>query len=245
MTQKVIRILIILSLLLVGWEMLGKYFPFSRLLLSSPSRIVDYLIVNRERLLLDLGHTFSVAFFGLLIASILGFLLAFFALKFKRLSKPMMFISSIAQTIPIIVFVPFLVITMGSNFYSKVILACLMSLFVILINTIVNIEKARNEYKEFLMLYDVHVTEQYTKVLIPISMASIVGSIRIAASLSVLGAVVVEFTGSTYGLGKNIFLSSVRLEPELMVISVVLCALLGAAVHYIFLKVEKKYFWWH
>jgi len=242
--KRIIYVGSLLALLLSVWEIVGTKNSFVKILVSHPSKIFNYSVDNYYQLTLDMIHTAGVAFFGLLLAFVLGLLLTFIALQYPKFSSVIRLASSVSQTVPIIVFVPFLVITIGSNFLSKVVLACLMSLFVLAINMITNLEKARANYNELISLYNLSKAQQYFKVLIPVSVAPITGAIRSAAGLAVLGAVVVEFTGSRYGLGKNIFLSSVRLEPDLLMVSVLLCLTLGLGVHLFFNWVEKRYFWW-
>lgn len=242
--KKIFFGLIILLLGLLFWSILAENFNSFRVLFSSPIDFYDYFLANSTRLFIDIAHTLYVAAMGYILAIVIGFLLAFLGSTIGSLEKSLLVFSSIMQTIPVIVFVPFLIITIGPGFISKIILASLMSLFVILTSTILSLDEAKSEYQELVDLYGVKKTKQYIGILIPAALSSIVGNLRVAAGLSVLGAIVVEFTGSRYGLGKNIFLSSIRIEPELMLFSVIICCFIGLIIHKAFTAIEKKYFWW-
>lgn len=242
--HKLIQVAIGLTLLVFAWQYLAANFNGFRLLFSSPEQLLSYAQEHSVKLSKDVFHTLFIALMGFLLALVTGFTLAFIGSSIKSLEKPFLAFSSIMQTIPIIVFVPFLIITLGAGFTSKIILASLMSLFVVLTSTMISLDEVKSEYREFLELYEVSNFDRYWKVLIPAALASIVGSLRVAAGLAILGAIVVEFTGAKYGLGKNIFLSSIRIEPELMMLSVLACCLIGAMIHKLFTYIENKHFWW-
>ena len=79
-------------------------------------------------------------------------------------------------------------------------------------------------------------------------MPQIMAGLKVAATLAVIGAIVAEFNGTEIGLGKNLFLAAKRIEPELMMSSLLLSALLGGflylsiyLIEYIFGKWYLKY----
>jgi ABC-type nitrate/sulfonate/bicarbonate transport system permease component len=59
-----------------------------------------------------------------------------------------------------------------------------------------------------------------------------------------MGAVVAEFLGARYGLGRNIFEASVRIDPELMISSAVAVILLGWALNAFSRVVEQRVVRW-
>jgi len=54
--------------------------------------------------------------------------------------------------------------------------------------------------------------------------------LKVASTLAVIGAIVAEFNGADIGLGKNLFLAAKKLEPELMMSSLILSSVLGGAL---------------
>ncbi|MEZ4103053.1 MAG: hypothetical protein R3B55_00555 [Candidatus Paceibacterota bacterium] len=76
-------------------------------------------------------------------------------------------------------------------------------------------------------------------------MSSIIAGLKISSTLAVLGAIVAEFTGSKVGIGKNLFISSIRLQPDLMMASLILAGLIGFIMYGIILIIEKKYGYWY
>ena len=69
--------------------------------------------------------------------------------------------------------------------------------------------------------------------------------LKIAATWSVIGAIVAEFNGADIGLGKNLFLAAKLLEPELMLSSLILSSLLGALMYGLIILIEKRIGKWY
>ena len=68
--------------------------------------------------------------------------------------------------------------------------------------------------------------------------------LKISATLAVIGAIVAEFNGAEIGLGKNLFLAAKRLEPDLMMSSLLLSTLLGVVFFGTIYFIEKKIINW-
>ena len=81
-----------------------------------------------------------------------------------------------------------------------------------------------------LNVYDAPKTTRIVRVYLPLAMPSGMAGLKVSATLSVIGAIVAEFTGSEVGLGRNLFLSTIRLQPDLMMASLVASAILGASM---------------
>ena len=75
-------------------------------------------------------------------------------------------------------------------------------------------------------------------------MPSIMAGLKISATLAVIGAIVAEFNGAEMGLGKNLFLAAKRLEPDLMMSSLLLSTLLGGMFFGLIYYIEKKIINW-
>ena len=69
--------------------------------------------------------------------------------------------------------------------------------------------------------------------------------LKISATLSVIGAIVAEFSGAEKGIGRNLFISAVRLEPELMVASLLMSTTIGFILFGIIILIEQKIGFWY
>ena len=69
--------------------------------------------------------------------------------------------------------------------------------------------------------------------------------LKISATLAVIGAIVAEFNGAEVGLGKNLYLAAKRLEPDMMMNSLLLSTLLGGVVYLCISMIENKLGKWY
>jgi ABC-type nitrate/sulfonate/bicarbonate transport system permease component len=68
-------------------------------------------------------------------------------------------------------------------------------------------------------------------VVVPCCLEYFFAGLRIAGPASVIGAIVAEFNGAEHGTGKDIFIAARRLEPELMMTSILLSSLLAGIMY--------------
>lgn len=244
MKNKILYILLSV-VLLVAWQYLGSTSQTARLLLSSPSLVADYFVQNHTALLQATQTTLIEAVTGLLIAVVFSFgvmILCFYKPKLMDFVLPIMITS---QVIPLIVLAPFFIILMGIGLGSKIAMAALMCFFPIFVNFAQGYKAISQNIHELMHIYNADIWTRIRNVYFPLSMPSIMAGLKISATLAVIGAIVAEFTGAEKGLGKNLFLSAIRLEPDLMMNSLILSALLGALMFGSILIIEKRLTRWN
>lgn len=196
--------------------------------------------------LLQATHTTLIeAVAGLLIAVVFSFgvmILCFYKPKLMDFVLPIMITS---QVIPLIVLAPFFIILMGIGLGSKIAMAALMCFFPIFVNFAQGYKAISQNIHELMHIYNADTWTRIRNVYFPLAMPSIMAGLKISATLAVIGAIVAEFTGAEKGLGKNLFLSAIRLEPDLMMSSLILSALLGTLLFGSILIIEKRLTRWN
>ncbi|HEY0414141.1 MAG TPA: ABC transporter permease subunit [Allosphingosinicella sp.] len=237
-------LLALIPLFLAAWEAAARSSNFLTLLISSPTRLFAYGRINATTLAYDFAHTLLIAVGGLIMALVVGGAAALAGLRYRPAANFMQGVSTVAQSIPLVVFAPFLILLLGVGTASQIGLASIMAIFPWTISVIGALRIAQYEFDELLLLYDVPFRSRVYEVYVPHALPALASSLRICASLAVLGAVLAEFTGSAVGLGRNIFLGTVRLDPELIMSALLLTSLLGIATHVILAAVERRASWW-
>lgn len=227
-------------LLLAAWQYFGSTSQTARLLLSSPSLVVDYFGENYTSLLQATQTTLIEAVAGLLIATVFSFgvmILCFYKPKLMDFVLPIMITS---QVIPLIVLAPFFIILMGIGLGSKIAMAALMCFFPIFVNFAQGYKAISQNIHELMHIYNADTWTRIRNVYFPLAMPSIMAGLKISATLAVIGAIVAEFNGAEVGLGKNLFLAAKRLEPDLMMSSLLLSTLLGVMFFGTIYFIEKR-----
>lgn len=243
MTNKIIYI-ILAVLILIGWQYFGTTNSTFRLLLSSPSLIVNYFSVNYTDLLLATKITFIEAAAGLLIATIFSFsimIICFYYPKFMEFVMPIMIAS---QVIPLIVLAPFFIILLGIGIWSKIAMAALMCFFPIFVNFAQGYKAIDKNIHELIYVYNAKTWIRIKKVYLPLSMPNILAGLKISSTLAVIGAIVAEFAGAETGLGRNLFIAALRLEPELLMTSLLMSIVIGVFLFSIIKYLEIKIIHW-
>jgi len=229
--MKRILLYLLLGLCVVAaWEFFGSNNQTFRLLLSSPSLVTTYISENYVDLFIATRTTLTEAVAGLLIATLFSFavmVICFFRPSVMEFILPLMVTS---QVIPLIVLAPFFIILLGIGLASKIAMAAVISFFPIFVNFAHGYKSINENIHELMHIYDASTSFRIKHVYFPLSAGHIIAGLKVSATLSVIGAIVAEFTGAENGLGKNLFLSAIRLEPELMMASLLLSALLGVGL---------------
>lgn len=244
MNNKVLYIFIVI-VLLSFWQYFGSTNNTVRLLLSSPSLVLDYFTDNFSELTQATLITFIEAFVGLLIATFFSFSVMFLCFYFPKLMDFVLPIMVASQVIPLIVLAPFFIILLGIGLESKIAMAALMCFFPIFLNFVQGYKSISQDVHDLLHIYNANIFSRIKNVYFPLAMPNIMTGLKISSTLAVIGAIVAEFTGSTQGLGKNLFLSAIRLEPDLMMSSLVLSTLLGAVIFGSIYFIEKRLARWN
>jgi len=237
---------LIISIALIAlWQWAGSSSDTVRLLLSSPSHMVSYFSENAFDLIEATGITFWEALLGLLVGIVLSFgtmILCFYKPKLMDIVLPVMVAS---QVIPLIVLAPFFIILLGMGVASKVAMAALMSFFPVFVNFAQGYKAISINTHELMTIYQAPLSYRIKNVYFPLSMPSIMAGLKVSATLAVIGAIVAEFNGTDFGLGKNLFLSAKRLEPDLMMVSLFLSTLLGIVMYSSIMIIERFFGKWY
>lgn len=244
MKRKLTYLLISFAILFL-WQYLSDHHQIVRLLISSPVFVYQYFIANTTDLLQATQTTLIEAVSGLLIATFFSFavmIVCFYKPKLMEFVLPVMITS---QVIPLIVLAPFFIILLGIGLTSKIAMAAIMCFFPIFVNFAQGYKAIGSTIHELLFIYQAPLKFRILHIYFPLSTASIMAGLKISATLAVIGAIVAEFNGAELGLGKNLFLSAKRLEPDLMMTSLILSTIIGGLCFFAVDLIEKKFGNWY
>ncbi len=231
-------------LLIATWQYLASNSQTARLLLSSPSLVVNYFIENNKMLLAATQTTLVEAAAGLLIATVFSFAMMILCFHFPKLMDFVLPIMITSQVIPLIVLAPFFIILMGIGLSSKIAMAALMCFFPIFVNFAQGYRGINQNIHELMYIYNADAWTRIRQVYFPLSLPNIMAGLKISATLAVIGAIVAEFNGAEIGLGKNLFLAAKRLEPDLMMCSLLLSTAMGVLFFGTIYFIEKNLIKW-
>lgn len=236
--------IILLLVVIFIWQYFGDHNNTVRLLISSPSLILQYFKENLSALLTATTTTLLEAAIGLLIATTFSFfmmIVCFYKPRFMNFIMPLMITS---QVIPLIVLAPFFIILFGIGLTSKIAMSALLCFFPIFVNFAQGYKLINTNIHELMHIYNATTRFRIRNVYFPLTLPNIMAGLKVSTTLSVIGAIVAEFSGAETGLGKNLFISALRLEPELMMSSLLLSSVIGLLFYACIRILENKLIKW-
>ena len=238
--------LLIVAAILGAWEAYVRIFDVQKWLLPAPS-VVAVTIGDSAELLL--GHTWVtlqevLVGFGLALAG--GIILAAgiaFSQTVERAIYPFVVAS---QTIPVIVIAPLLLIWVGYGLAPKVIVVALIAFFPIVVNMVDGLKSVDVDEVNLMRTLGASRWQTFLKVQVPSSLPFLFSGIRIAIAVSVIGAVIGEWVGSSEGLGYLMIRSKPQFLTERVFAAMVVLSAMGVALFVAVGVFERLAIpWWH
>lgn len=178
--------------------------------------------------------TWRSAFLGFLIGSVFGFLLAVAFTRSLLLERGLMPYVAASQTIPVLAFAPILVIWGGKlgfpNWVPVVVVSAYLAFFPVTINTIRGLRSPVPTSAELMRSYAATPNQELWKLRVPAALPYMFPALKVAASASIIGAIVGELpAGMRQGMGRALlsFASSFSAAPEKLFAAVLVACLLG------------------
>ncbi len=196
----------IIALLL--WELLVFLLQPARWILPPPSQIFQVLVDQRQLIFASAWVTVYEALLGFAIAIIVSLVLAILIDRFLALKQGLFPILVASQTVPIFAIAPLLFIWFGFGILPKIIIVALICFFPIVTNLVDGLSSTDRSLIRLLQSMDATEWQIFTKVKFPASLPYFFSGLRVAATYSVMGAIIGEWLVANKGLGlyiKNTF----------------------------------------
>ncbi|QNK81229.1 ABC transporter permease [Nakamurella sp. PAMC28650] len=208
-------------------------------LLPPPHQIVTQAFLDpdvRQELLKALGLTTQVALTGLACAIVIGVgwgVLMSVATWAERALFPY---AVLLQCVPILALVPLMGFWFGFGFFSRVVVCVLIALFPMVSNTLFGLQSVDRGQLELFKLQKADRLTVLFKLQFPAALPAIFAGMRISAGLSVVGAIVADFSFRQGQAGIGILISNYtsRLQGPQLFAAIIVAAVLGFVIFWIF-----------
>lgn len=196
------------AVLLLIWQLSVDRGAVPRFVLPSPTDIASTLIEIMPDIYNHIFVTLTEAFAGFFISIILALVLAILMDSIKTLKKAIYPILVVSQTVPLIVLAPLFVMWFGFGMLPKIITVVLVCFFPILVSLMDGLSSVDGDMINLLKSMKATRLQIFRLVKFPAAMVSFFSGLRIAATYSIMGAIIGEWLGGKAGLG--IYMSRVR-----------------------------------
>lgn len=217
--------------LLLLWEAACRLLSIPPFILPAPTRIAAALWEWRQPLLLEhLPVTLLEVMLGLALSVALGAATAV-AMHLSPLANRAFYPIIVAsQTIPVIAISPVFLFWFGYSLAQKVAVVVLISYFPVAVNTFDGLRSADPELLAWMRAAGASRWRILRMAEAPSSLPAFFTGLKVAATVSVIGAVIGEWLGGQEGLGVFGRRAASNLKSPELFASVLLLALLGIAL---------------
>jgi putative hydroxymethylpyrimidine transport system permease protein len=212
---------------LAVWEIVVRLRDTPRWFLPPPSAVASALVRSHGPLLHHTAVTLEEVLVGFALSLLIGIAFAL-AIDSSRVVERAFYPFVIAsQAIPIIALAPILLIWFGYGMTPKVIVVALICFFPIVVNMVDGLRSVDPDAIDLLRSMGASRWTIYRIVMIPSSLPYLFSGTRIAAAVSVIGALIGEWIGSSAGLGYFMIRSAGQFATAQVFAAVFVSALLG------------------
>jgi putative hydroxymethylpyrimidine transport system permease protein len=231
--------LLLIALVLGGWEALARLGHVENYLLPAPSEVAQARVDDRSLLLSDAWVTSREVLvgFGLAIAVGVGIAIVLHLSPLLRRAFYPLVVAS--QAVPVVVIAPILVIWFGFGIAPKLIVIALICFFPIVVNTLDGLGSVEPAQVKMLRTVGASRTDVFRVLELPSALPYLFSGAKVAAAVAVIGAVFGELVGSDAGLGHAIQVGTAQLLTARVFAAVLILSLMAIALFALVSAVER------
>jgi NitT/TauT family transport system permease protein len=241
--QLLISILSIVALFVL-WELSLSIFEVSKTVLIKPTVIIQTLFSDTDIILSELFYSITEIIPGWVIGNILGFLLALFVYRKNKISKNLIRLSVLINSIPLIALTAILGGIMGTNRDLKIVIVSLIVFFPMFITTLSQLNSIEKNQKYLMYSYSANQNQILSKILLPKALPAIINSIKVSVTTAIFTAITAEFFGGYGGIGLFILSKKGLYNLKLVWASIFAIAIFGSLFYFTVEFLQKRIVTW-
>jgi NitT/TauT family transport system permease protein len=247
----VLNALAVFAGLLLLWQGLIALLHLPPYMLPTPLAVARAVVARFPSLVASLAVTSEEAAGGLVASIVVGLLIALLFAQFRWIRRMFYPYTILLQTVPIIAVTPLILMWVGPGTFSVTLVAFIICLAPIIANATQGLISVEPNLVHLFLMHNASPLQILTRLRLPHAVPSLFVGIRIAAGISVIGAITGElFAGSSRvgegGLGYSIVYASSQLQTDYLVALVLAATVLGFAFFFIVMFLEWYFLHnWH
>lgn len=230
--------------LFVVWEAAVRVFGIREFLLPAPSAIFVATIGAWPNVLRHTMATMGTVMLGFAASVVISLPLAMVIASSRAISAAIYPLLVVTQSIPKVALAPILIVALGANELPRVIVTFLVAFFPLVVSSVAGLLATPPELVELGRACRAGRLQELLRIRLPFAVPFVFGGLKVAAALSVVGAVVAEFVGADAGLGYLIQTSMAFFRTPLAYGAVVILALMGILIFQAVTLIERILFPW-
>lgn len=217
----------VLIFLLLVWEAAVRLFSVPAWLLPRPTEILSEAVEGSALYLPHIVSTVALSAAGYFTGITVGIAVAVVLFRLPSLQQAFYPLLILSQNIPVIVLAPLLVIWFGFGLLPKVIVITLVCFFPVTIAALDGFRQTDRDMLHYLKMIGATDRQIFWKLHWPHALPSLFSGLKIAATYSVMGAVISEWLGASKGIGVYMTLASSSFKTDRVFVAIALIMLLS------------------
>jgi NitT/TauT family transport system permease protein len=231
---------VILGLILITlWETAIHVFQVEVFVAPAPSAIALSLAQNASLLAQATLVTAEEVLVGFVLASLVGAGLALLIVRFSLLGRALYPIIVLFQTVPKVALAPIFILWFGYDLSPKLVLIVVIAFFPVTLDMLAGLQSVEPGLIALMRSVGAKDNDILFRVRIPNALPHLMAGMKIAITLSVIGAIVGEFAGASAGLGYMIQFASTQLDTPLVFAALIVISVVGVVFYYLIELLER------
>ncbi len=223
---------------LVWWAIVVA-FDMPNYILPSPTDVVVAIYNGGSTLwehsLVSLVETIV----GFAIAAVVGIVIAVVIASSVLLEKALYPVLVMSQAVPKVAVAPIFLAWFGLGSTPRVVIAALLAIFPVVINTVVGLVHIEKGLVDFGRSTGANSLRIFWTVRLPAALPDVFAGLKLGITLALVGAVVGEFIGGNTGLGYIVTIAQGQLNTSRAFAGIILLSVMGVALFYVIEGIER------
>lgn len=232
-------------ILIILWEAIVRMGGIEKYILPSPIDVGITLINELPTMVPHIMATLYEGIVGFLIAIIISIVIAIIMDTVPVIKKALYPVLVISQTIPTIAIAPLFIIWFGFGYLPKIIVVVIMCFFPIVISIVDGLEGVDKDLINHFKLMGASKLNIFLHLKLPFGMINFFSGIRIAATYSIMGAVIGEWLGGEKGLGVYMTRARSAYDLDKMFAAIIVIVVISILIVFLVTFIEKKLTPWN
>jgi putative hydroxymethylpyrimidine transport system permease protein len=228
--RRVALTVLLLAAVVGAWAWLASLDSVDDLTLASPGEVVQAFEADWTLLWDNAWVTLAEVLLGLAIAVVAGVVFAIGMHLSRALRDAAYPLLVGSQAIPIVVLAPIFVLAFDYGIGPKLAIVALICFFPITVNVLDGLRAVDPEQLKLMRSLGASRLRTLRAVELPAALPSFFSGLRVAATVSVIGAVFGEWAGADEGLGRLVLLGNNQLQTPRVYAGIVILTLMAVAL---------------
>ena len=205
---------------LVAWQLIIDLLDFSPFISRGPADVWEYMFTtpdaaqNRDVLFEAAKTTFVDAGLGLVVGTVAAVIVSILFVLRRGVESTFMPVAMALRSVPLVAMTPLIALVFGRGLVAVMIIAGIVTFFPTLVNVTQALKSVPTHTIDLVSAYGGTKRVALTKVQFPASLPALFASMRIAAPLALIGALLAEWLATGQGLGYMMLRSMTMFEID-------------------------------